>query len=63
VARGGVSDPGNLAPACKSCNSRKYSNDPAPWVARGCAAFPREWTDLVALAVEHNCDQWVGADL
>ncbi|WP_331736844.1 HNH endonuclease (plasmid) [Streptomyces canus] len=59
VARGGRSVPGNLVPACTSCNSSKKDTDPHPWVIRGVAAFPGEWTDLVALAIEHSTDEWV----
>jgi 5-methylcytosine-specific restriction endonuclease McrA len=58
VARGGRSVPGNLAPACISCNSSKNDNNPTPWVARGIAAHPA-WATLVALAMEHNSDQWL----
>lgn len=34
VSRGGLSEPGNLVPACKSCNSSKKDRDPAPWLLR-----------------------------
>lgn len=59
VARGGVTDPGNLAPICTTCNSRKSDHDPAPWVDLGLEAFPWEWFELMALANLHNCDQWI----
>lgn len=59
VARGGTSRPGNLVPACVSCNSSKGDGDPAPWIRRGFEAFPAEWADKWALAVEHGSDQWV----
>lgn len=34
VARGGKTEPGNMAPACKSCNSAKRDRDPWPWICR-----------------------------
>lgn len=32
VAMGGQSEPGNLVPACRTCNSRKKDTDPQPWI-------------------------------
>jgi 5-methylcytosine-specific restriction endonuclease McrA len=58
VALGGRSDPGNLAPACVSCNSSKRASHPAPWVDRGMSVFPGQWIALATLAVEHGTDQW-----
>jgi len=52
VAKGGLSEPANLVPACKSCNSSKRDFNPAPWVVKGCLAFPDEWFDIAALAAE-----------
>lgn len=52
VARGGKSMPSNLVPACTSCNSSKNASDPQPWIDRGWAAFPDQWTDLIALDFE-----------
>jgi 5-methylcytosine-specific restriction endonuclease McrA len=34
VSMGGRTEPGNLVPACKSCNSRKRDSDPLAWVDR-----------------------------
>lgn len=34
VSRGGRTEPGNLVPACKSCNSKKKDADPMLWVGR-----------------------------
>ena len=59
VSRGGQSVPGNLVPACSTCNSRKKNNDPTPWVDRGLAAFPTEWSELIALASEHLTNEWL----
>lgn len=59
VVRGGRSTPGNLAPACISCNSSKRDGDPAPWIERGIAAHPNAWERLIALALEHNTDEWL----
>ncbi len=39
VARGGESCPGNLVPACQTCNSRKKHSDPLPWIYRMRAEF------------------------
>lgn len=62
VARGGVSVPGNLVPACGSCNSSKGCQDPGPWVRRGMAAHPDGWDDLVALAMLAGMeDEWIGS--
>ena len=33
VADGGKSEPGNLVPACGSCNSKKKASNPMPWIA------------------------------
>lgn len=52
VRLGGLSEPSNLAPVCVTCNSKKGARDPLPWVERGIAAFPDQWTDLFALALE-----------
>ncbi|MFD3516289.1 HNH endonuclease [Streptomyces sp. NPDC058657] len=59
VARGGRSVPGNLAPACTSCNSSKGDRHPAPWVERGITSHPHAWEQLIALALEHNTDEWL----
>lgn len=59
VSRGGASRPGNLVPACVSCNSAKKDHDPNPWVVRGWAAFPDQWDAVAVLAVEHLDDHWV----
>jgi 5-methylcytosine-specific restriction endonuclease McrA len=61
VSLGGKSAPGNVVPACVSCNSSKKNRDPRPWVDRGVTAFPAQWHDVIALAVEHNTDEWVEA--
>lgn len=58
-ARGGKSQPGNLAPSCKPCNSSKRDRDPALWVERGCAAFPAQWLHLMELAFAVGCDYWM----
>lgn len=63
VSRGGRSAPGNLAPACRSCNSSKSNGDPTPWFERGYAAFPNAWADLVSLALTLNTDHWLEATL
>jgi hypothetical protein len=34
VTRGGKSEPGNLVPACVSCNSKKKNSDPLLWLDR-----------------------------
>lgn len=34
ISRGGENVPGNLVPACKSCNSRKKDQDPRLWIER-----------------------------
>jgi len=34
VKSGGLSVPGNVVPACKSCNSAKRDRDPWPWIDR-----------------------------
>lgn len=34
VADGGKSEPGNLVPACGTCNSKKKHSDPVPWIDR-----------------------------
>jgi 5-methylcytosine-specific restriction endonuclease McrA len=59
VSRGGLSTPGNLVPADRSCNSRKKAKDPAPWIDKGAAAFPMEWLDIADLAIQHNTDEWL----
>jgi len=59
VARGGKSTPGNLAPACSGCNSKKSDKNPTPWVERGLMRMPQPWERLVALALEHNTDRWL----
>lgn len=63
VSHGGKSAPGNLAPACRSCNSAKSNGDPTPWFHRGIAAFPNAWADLVSLALTLNTDHWLEATL
>lgn len=63
VSRGGRSVPGNLVPACSSCNSSKNNGDPTPWFERGSAAFPNAWADLVSLALALNTDHWLEATL
>jgi len=60
VSRGGKSRPANIVPACRSCNSRKRDSDPLTWVERGLNAFPSQWEDLIALALEHGTDEWTG---
>lgn len=32
VAQGGLTVPGNMVPACTTCNSRKRDSDPWPWI-------------------------------
>ena len=59
VVRGGKSTPGNLVPACTTCNSKKRDKNPTPWVERGLALMPEPWERLVALAFEHNTDIWL----
>lgn len=59
VAQGGKSTPGNLVPACADCNGKKSDKNPTPWVERGLASMPRPWERLVALAMEHNTDNWL----
>lgn len=59
VVRGGESRPGNLAPACGRCNSRKGDRHPARWFERGFLALPDLWSELVALALEHGTDEWL----
>jgi hypothetical protein len=59
VARGGQSTPGNLAPACPTCNGKKSDKNPTPWVERGLMAVPVPWERLVALSLEHNTDRWL----
>lgn len=59
VVRGGRSVPGNLVPACRSCNSSKSSKHPAPWVNQGINAFPDSWCDVATLALEHGTDEWL----
>lgn len=59
VARGGQSTPGNLVPACADCNGRKSDRNPTPWVERGLKSMPQSWERLVALAMEHNTDNWL----
>jgi 5-methylcytosine-specific restriction endonuclease McrA len=44
VSKGGESTPGNLVPACKSCNSSKRDQDPALWVSR---LNPIHWDRLI----------------
>lgn len=34
VASGGLTEPGNIVPACRSCNSKKRHFDPVPWIER-----------------------------
>jgi len=58
VSRGGISAPGNLTPACISCNSSKKNSHPAPWVQRGLDAFPHQWLDLMDLAIQTGRDDW-----
>lgn len=59
VARGGRSVPGNLVPACASCNASKKDRDPRPWVDRGWLAFPWEWLEVADLADLHGTDEWM----
>lgn len=59
VARGGKSTPGNLVPACADCNGKKRDKNPTPWVELGLALMPRPWERLVAVALEHNTDNWL----
>jgi 5-methylcytosine-specific restriction endonuclease McrA len=61
VALGGQSRPGNLAPACGSCNSSKKGSLPCAWVRRGFDALPDLWLDLAALAEEHGGHAWTEA--
>jgi 5-methylcytosine-specific restriction endonuclease McrA len=63
VVRGGRSVPSNVVPACQPCNSSKKDGDPTPWVERGFLAFPTQWTDVLALAIEHGTDEWLEAGL
>lgn len=53
VVRGGKSEPSNLVPACKSCNSGKKDAAPGPWLERFASAFPDQFVDLAALTFEH----------
>ncbi|MGC5534286.1 HNH endonuclease [Streptomyces sp. SR-10] len=59
VVRGGRSTPGNLAPACADCNGSKRDKNPTPWVKKGLSLMPHPWERLVALAMEHNTDNWL----
>lgn len=59
VHLGGQSTPGNLVPACVSCNSSKKATDPTAWVERGTAAFPWEWFSVIDLAIQHGTDEWI----
>lgn len=34
VSRGGLTEPWNIVPACRSCNSRKRARDPYEWLDR-----------------------------
>lgn len=40
VSRGGQTIPGNMLPACGSCNSRKKDRDPAAWLEAAPAVKP-----------------------
>lgn len=42
---------GNAVPVCRRCNTKKASGDPWPWIDSGMDAFPGQWTDLLALAL------------
>jgi 5-methylcytosine-specific restriction endonuclease McrA len=57
-ARGGVSAPGNLVPACRSCNSSKRDSMPKAWVLRGVDAMPDPWVQVMELAVFHSTTDW-----
>ncbi len=54
VIKGGRSRPSNLVPACLPCNSSKNAGDPYPWIRRGFAAFPEQWSLLIALDYEYG---------
>ena len=32
ISRGGRTEPGNVVPSCRSCNSRKGTKTPAEWI-------------------------------
>jgi len=59
VSRGGRSTPGNLVPVCPSCNRRKSAGDATPWIEKGFAAFPDEWSGIFVLAIEHDTAEWI----
>jgi 5-methylcytosine-specific restriction endonuclease McrA len=54
VALRGKSEPSNLVPACKTCNSSKSNRGPSPWLKRFAMAFPDQFEAFVALTFEHN---------
>lgn len=53
ISLGGKSEPSNLVPACKPCNSGKRDREPGPWIMRFAAAFPDQFEALFALSFEH----------
>lgn len=50
IKLGGLTTPGNIVPACPTCNSSKRASDPWQWIERGFAAFPDAWTATIELA-------------
>ncbi|MCR1785324.1 HNH endonuclease [Nocardioides carbamazepini] len=50
VASGGQSVPGNVVPACRSCNSSKRDRDPWPWIDR----LTPDGLDLVSAVLVHD---------
>lgn len=59
VALGGTSRADNIVPACLSCNSSKNDSLPGSWVLRGLEAFPDQWLNKIALALQFDADTWV----
>jgi len=51
VQLAGPTGPGNLVPACVSCNSSKNDRDPWPWIERGIQAFSEAWVSVLELGV------------
>lgn len=49
VANGGKTEPGNILPACKRCNSRKRARDPFEFIENQPDVHPALW-DRIALA-------------
>jgi 5-methylcytosine-specific restriction endonuclease McrA len=52
VSDGGRTEPGNMLPACKSCNSRKKDRSVYDFIERSAIDVSPELEDALALAVE-----------